>query len=231
MKNYQHHDYLIMIVTGLLYNYDYLSQYLKREQKKAEKEHIEFSEFIGRTITVVKDLEGEIRRLRVQKTNDLEAKKNGENDNVINEQIDKLQPLEAIRLPLDFYTDGDFKGNIGFWDISRVRVAINEAFEFYSIVKEIEDNEPTEYFQEKKVEFEVVEEKINKEPRSNPYPEVFISLEAFLLFQRLYASKKIVQPYSLILVSYIGECARMIFYRITRNQKFLDSGFLKSPLK
>jgi len=190
MQNYQHLKYLKMIITGLVYNYDYLGQYLKREQKKAEKEHIDFSEFIGRTITVVEDLEGEFRRLRDLEKNALEAKKDGTNDNIIDEQINNLRVTEGFKLPLDLYTDGEFKGNIGFWDVSKIRDAIREVFEFYSIEKEIEDNEPIEYFQKKRGEFEAVEEKVNTEPNLNPYPEVFKSLKAFLLFQRLYANKK-----------------------------------------
>ncbi len=151
MKYYQNRKYLNMVINGLASNYDYLGQYLKREQKKAEKEHIDFSEFIGRTLTVVKDLERECFRVK----NDLEAKKNGANDKIIDEQINKLMVPGGPTMPLEHITNGDFKGNLRFWDVSKFRDAINEVFDFYSIEKEIENNEPTEYFQEKKVEFEV----------------------------------------------------------------------------
>ncbi len=190
MENYQHRDYLRMVITGLIYHNDYLPSYLRREQKKAEKDYIEFSEFIGRTITVVKDLEGEFRRLKDQKKNELEANKDGENDKSINKQIENLSVAEGFSLPLEVYTDGEFKGHINIWDISKVRDAINAAFDFYSIEKEDENNEPREYFIENKNE-EVVDEKLtNKAPHVNPYPEVFKSLEALLLFQRLHESKK-----------------------------------------
>jgi hypothetical protein len=190
MQNYQHLKYLKMIITGLVYNYDYLGQYLKREQKKAEKEHIDFSEFIGRTITVVEDLEGEFVRLRDLEKNALEAKKDGTNDNIIDEQINNLRVTEGFKLPLEQYTNGEFKGNLGFWDVSKIRDAIREVFEFYSIEKEIENNDPIEYFQEKRGKFEAVEEKVNTETNINPYPEVFKSLKGFLLFEKLYHKKK-----------------------------------------
>ncbi len=186
MKYYQNRKYLNMIINGLISNYDYLGQYLKREQKKAEIEHIDFSEFIGRTLIVVKDLERECFRVK----NDLEAKKNGANDKIIDEQINNLMVPGGPTMPLEQYTNGEFKGNLRFWDVSKIRDAINEVFDFYSIEKEIENNEPTEYFQEKRVKIETVEEKINTESRRNPYPEVFISLEAFLLFEKLYHKKK-----------------------------------------
>jgi len=190
MKNYQHLKYLKMIITGLVYNYDYLGQYLKREQKKAEKEHIDFSEFIGRTLKVVEDLEnGFVRLLNIKKL-ELEAKKNGANDKIIDEQINNLMVPGGPTMPLEEYTNGEFKGNLRFWDVSKIRDAINEVFDFYSIEKEIENNEPIEYFQEKRGIFEAVEEKVNTESHINPYPEVFKSLKAFLLFEKLYHKKK-----------------------------------------
>ncbi len=159
-----------MIVTGLLYNFDHLPQYLIREQKKAEKDHIEFSEFIGRSLTVVEDLERELYRLKNQKKLDLEASKNGKNDNSIDKQIEQLQVTYDFTMPLDQYTNSEFIGSIGFWDISKVREAINDAFDFYSIEKEIEDNGPTVYYQKDKMEIEIVKEKISTtKPHMNPY--------------------------------------------------------------
>lgn len=148
MEYYQHRDYLKMIITGLIYNRDYLAQYLIREQKKAEKDHIEFSEFIGRTITVVEDLEMQFRRINNQKKLDLEVKKDGENDNLIDKQIKNLRVFKDFKLPMELSTDGEFKVSLGFWDIDEVRIAINDAFNFYSIEKEGEENYgPIEYFQ------------------------------------------------------------------------------------
>ena len=150
MENYQHRDYLRMVMTGLIYHHDYLATYLKREQKKAEKEHIEFSEFIGRTITVVKDLEIELYRLKEQKKIELQAEKDGENDRFIDEQIKVLSITESFSLQLEIYTDGEFKGQISFWDINDIRKAMNEAFDFYSIESDMVDAGPIEYIMDKK---------------------------------------------------------------------------------
>ncbi len=151
MKYYQHRDYLKMIITGFLYNYDYLTQYIVREQKKAEKDNITFSEFIGRTITVIKDLEGEFYRLRRQKELELEDKKDGTNDTVIEKQIEGLRLTEDFRVQLADYTDGEINGTLGFWDINEFRQAINEAFDFYSIEKKGENIGAIEYFKDDEI--------------------------------------------------------------------------------
>ena len=191
MKYYQHRDYLKMIINGLLYHRDYLSNYLKREQKKSENDFIEFSEFIGRTITVVRDLEDELRRFRDQRENELEAKKDGANDPSIEEQIKSLSITKDIFLPLEIYTEGEFQGSIGFWDINKIRVAINEAFDFYSFEKEDDNNEPIDYFLENRKEKDAVEQDVSDTAKElYPHPEVFKSLKAFLIFQQLYESKK-----------------------------------------
>ncbi|MGI0105984.1 hypothetical protein [Salinimicrobium sp. WS361] len=192
MRYYQHRDYLDMIMIGFFYHYDYLVPYLQREQIKAEKDQIEFSEFIGRTITVLKDFRGELYRLRDQKKEELEAKKNGENDKIIEEQINNIQITENVFLPLENYTDGKFPGYLGFWHIDWFGRAIDQAFNFYSIEKEDDDPaKPIQYFLCSESETEDVDEKESKTaPKLNPYPEVFRSLESYLLFQRLYTSNK-----------------------------------------
>ena len=169
MKNYQHRDYLLMIVRGLIYHYDYLPQYLIREQKKAGNNNIDFSEFIGRTIKVIEDLEGELYRLRTIKKDKLDTQKDGTNDDDIEKQKSELRVTEDFKLQLEIYTDGEFTGSIGFWDISKVRDAIHESFNFYSFEKEEENREPTEYFLNNEGTSE------GDESITGKYPQIFIN--------------------------------------------------------
>lgn len=176
MKNYQHRDYLIMIIRGLIYNYDYLPQYIIREQKKAENNNIDFSEFIGRTIKVIEDLEGEFVRLRNKKRDVLETQKNGKNDSLIEKQIENLSVADDFVLSLELYTDRKFTGNLGFWDLNKIRIAINEAFNFYSFEKEEDENRgPIEYFEDKDIISETDSRLISIKRSEEKLNEKFIS--------------------------------------------------------
>jgi len=171
-----------MVITGLVYNSDYLSQYLIREQKKAEKEHIEFSEFIGRTIKVIEDLEGEFYRLRAEKRDQLDNDKNGATDDAIEKLKDKVRVTEDFKLQLELYTEGEFNGHISFWDLNKVRFAINEAFDFYSIEQESNNDEPVKYYLRNDTN-----SKGNTETVAGKYPQIFDN-KSFEIWQTMFDS-------------------------------------------
>lgn len=197
MKHYQHREYLRMVFEGLSYNIDYLSEFLTREQKKAEMEGISFSEFIGRTITVIQDLETQLRLYRRGKKEELEAQKNGENDNSIDQQIRLYTDSEdLIQLSMEAYSEEEFSGLVTWWHTRVFRDAIKDAFDFNNSEDEEVVGKPMNFnlgdiFNLTEIESKPIDEETTiTDEKKNPYPEVFKSTEGFLLFHRLYESKK-----------------------------------------
>ena len=114
MNEYQ---YFEMLIVGLRENKKFLPQYLIREQKKAEKDFIEFNEFIDRTICVIETMESDIRLLYHDRAK----------DNEIRKEI----TLWDYTVRLSKLANNQFEGDIGFKHTSLLRQAINDAFEFY----------------------------------------------------------------------------------------------------
>jgi len=125
MKDYL---YLKMLIVGLQDHSKYLSQYLTREQKKAENEFIEFDEFIRRTISVIEAFEGYLRL----KYHENKSSHNNPAGNMINDDGIKIEiSFTDFTIPISELTNDQFEGEIGYQHTSELRHAINEAFEFY----------------------------------------------------------------------------------------------------
>lgn len=116
MNEYQ---YFEMLIVGLRENKKFLPQYLIREQKKAEKDFIEFNEFIDRTICVIEAMESDIRLLYHDRAK----------DNEIRKEI----TLWDYTVRLSKLANNQFEGDIGFKHTSLLRQAINDAFDFYQM--------------------------------------------------------------------------------------------------
>lgn len=152
--------YLKMLLDGLQDHGKYLPQYLIREQKKAEREFIEFDEFIHRTISVIEAIEG---YLRLQYNDN----KSNKNDGI---KIDTS--FWDFTIPISKLTNDQFKGEIGLKHTNDLRTAINAAFKFYQY--EDESIEFIEYRSaEKKLAGSKVRENNNEEPEGNKQSEIF----------------------------------------------------------
>lgn len=148
-------EYLTILFNGLSKHYEYLPKYFKREQLKAEKEHIDKDEFVGRLIKAIRFLEGEIDLKLIEDKIGFSKCKNGENNIEIDETIKNLS-IEKYPLSVSHYTNSEFTGYLWMKDINFLKESMNEVFLYETVGEPVTIN-LEEYLEEKKQ----IEEKQN----------------------------------------------------------------------
>ena len=177
-----------MLIVGLQNHGKYLAQYLTREQKIAENGFIEFDEFIGRTISVIKSLESDIRT----QYHEHKSSNNNPGNNILNDDGVEIE-LWDFTIPISKLTNDQFVGEIGFKHTSELRAAINVAFEFYQY--EDDSIEFVKYSKSKNLASSNVrlnDREDNDESQSKKYPQIF-EKNGYIIWNLLFENLEIVE--------------------------------------
>ena len=163
-------EYLKILYTGIVDNSEYLESYIRREQLKAEANHVNKNEFISRLNKAIKTIINEFKNKESMLL--AEHYRRMEKDRLAPEGYKYDYPKEiptvySFGLPLLKYTSGQYKGELTFVQVEA----------FFIALKNIVDSEVLEDEMKKQLEnkFEIKIESTNSPSHLTTLMKQYIS--------------------------------------------------------